>query len=66
MKRYDDGLRRGAGGGNEGKELRRRYCTHVTNFLSSDSFEQGKKANDAILERRNNALTGPIQGVAGY
>jgi len=32
----------------------------MANFLSSSSFEQGKKANDHILERRGNALTGPF------
>ena len=58
MQRHDDGIGRGAGGRNERKELRCRNCTHIANFLSSSSFEQGKKANAAILERRGNALTG--------
>lgn len=60
MQRHDDRIRRGTGGRNERKELRCRNCTHVANFLSSSSFEQGKKANDHILERRGNALTGPF------
>ena len=59
MQRHDDRIRRGANGGNERKELRCRNCTHVANFLSSSSFEQGKKANDTIVARRSNALTGP-------
>ena len=51
MQRHDHGiLRRGAGGGNERKELRCRNCTHVANFLSSSSFEQGKKANESGSE----------------
>ena len=60
MQRHDDRIRRGTGGRNERKELRCRNCTHVADFLSSSSFEQGKKANDHILERRGNALTGPF------
>ena len=60
MQRDDDRILRGAGGGNERKEIRCRNCTHVANFLSSSTFEQGKKANDHILERRGNALTGPF------
>ena len=60
MQRHDDRIRRGTGGRNERKELRCRNCTHVADFLSSSSFEQGKKANDPILERRGNALTGPF------
>ncbi len=61
MQRHDHGiLRRGAGGGNERKELRCRNCTHVANFPSSSGFEQGKKTNDLILERRGNALPGPF------
>ena len=59
MQRHDDGIRRGARGGNQRKEFRCRNCTHVTNFLSSGSFEQGKKANEAILGRRSDALTSP-------
>src|SRR4029077_6675371 len=43
MQRYDDRIRRGAGGGNERKEVCCRNCTHVSNFPSSSSFEQGKK-----------------------
>ena len=58
MQRYDDGIRRGAGGRNDRKELRCRNRTHVANFLSSGGFEQGKKANDPILERCGNALIG--------
>ncbi len=60
MQRHDDRIRRGTGGHNERKELRCRNCTHVADFLSSSSFEQGKKANDHIPERRGNALTGPF------
>jgi hypothetical protein len=60
VKRHDDGLRRGTRGGNERKELSCRNCTHVANFLSSGSFEQGKKANDPIVGRRSNALTSPF------
>jgi len=30
----------------------------MANFLSSSSFEQGKTANDTILERHSDALTG--------
>ena len=60
VQRDDDGILRGAGGGNERKEIRCRNCTHVSNFLSSGSFEQGKKANDPIPERRSNALTNPF------
>jgi hypothetical protein len=60
VQRDDDGIRRGACGGNERKELSCRNCTHVANFLSSGSFEQGKKANDPILERRSNALASPF------
>jgi len=51
VQRDDDGIRRGGGGGNERKELCCRNCTHVSNFLSSGSIEQGKKANDPIPER---------------
>ena len=60
MQRHDDRIRRGTRGRNERKELRCRNCTHVADFLSSSSFEQGKKANNPILERRGNALTGPF------
>jgi hypothetical protein len=60
VQRHDEGLRRGTSGGNEGKELGRRNCTHATNFLPSESFEQGKKANDPILGRCSNAPTNPF------
>ena len=63
MQRYDNGIRRRAGGGDERKELRCRNCTHVANFLSSSSFEQGKKANEPILEPCNNVLTGPFNAL---
>ena len=58
VQRHDDGIRRGAGGGNDRKKFRCRNCTHFANFLSSSSFEQGKKANAPILERRGYAPTG--------
>ena len=45
MQRHDDGIGRGAGGRNERKELRCRNCTHIANFLSSSSFEQGKNGD---------------------
>ena len=48
MQRDDDGIRRGAGGGNKRKEVRCRNGTHVTNFLSSGSFEQGKKVERVV------------------
>jgi hypothetical protein len=57
VQRHDDGICRCASRGNERKELRCRNCTHVANFLSSGSFEQGKKASDPVLERPSNALT---------
>jgi hypothetical protein len=63
VQRHDDRIRRGAGGGDERKELRCRNCTHVANFPSSSSFEQGKKANDAILKRRSKALTRPFNAL---
>ena len=43
VQRHDGGIGRGAGSRNERKELRCRNCTHIANFLSSSSFEQGKK-----------------------
>ena len=58
MQGHDDRIRRGTGGCNDRKELRCRNCTHVANFLSSSTFEQGKTANDTILERHSDALTG--------
>ena len=49
MQRYDDRIRRGAGGGNERKEVCCRNCTHVSNFPSSSSFEQGKKVERVVI-----------------
>jgi hypothetical protein len=45
VQRHDDGIGRRGRTGNERKELRCRNGTHIANFLSSSSFEQGKKTN---------------------
>ncbi|PYK35332.1 MAG: hypothetical protein DME58_01590 [Verrucomicrobia bacterium] len=63
MQRHDDGISRGAGGRNERKELRCRNCTHFSNFLSSSSFEQGKKGKTIpFLVRRGEAASGAPNG----
>jgi hypothetical protein len=43
MHRHDDGIRRSARGRNERKEVRCCNRTHVSNFLSSRTFEQDKR-----------------------
>jgi hypothetical protein len=60
VQRHDHRIRRGTGGRNDRKELRCRNCTHVANFMSSSSFEQGKRQTTFSGARRSDALTGPF------
>ena len=59
MQRHDYGISRGAGVRNKREELRCRNRAHISNFLSSSTFEQGKKANGPILMRRGDAASSP-------
>jgi hypothetical protein len=59
VQRHDNEIRGGGGGGNEGEELRCRNCTHIANFLSSGSFEQGKKVPK---EQRLPSRRAPMDG----